>query len=621
MVRRNEIEQQIALKQRRLQKLKEQKSIYGYSADPTIDLEIEELTEDIENLNAELRKLGLEGTKIIELLEGGLDEQIVLTSYQGLYRQARELMLRNPKISAETCHNTLSIIAKELTPDRLVNSLSGETADIDTAKYIKGKFNLLLGAIYLNEGDIKPALENFLDSKNEFSARGWPQLRALTSLGCATAYRKFSDKREATYAIENAENLLTNIPDRIKNRADLERAIREEKERIAELPESQPPPPPEPPSINVFDITTGEKIIAEKAMADLNFLGLKDYDNFQQRSAKTLGADKDLEKFARRLGIEFRKISYALDIPPKVESDGSLHPGDRLLIAEEKDPEKLNNKQVAILRAEETDSEVKLQVALMTFFQAARDHYFLRAKDDNGESIIILRYGSEIETIASYYEKYKRGGQIKQKVAYDIRVSGEVIGIVRQGTMFNPYDKGEEQVGKEISSDAIIFKLPIINNLEAVKDGRLTVNEIEQYLYLTAVERGKANFGIQITDNDMQDEGISSGDIALIYMQAEVENGEIAALLIVETEQETLGVLKRYFVEEPDFPKSNHWRLKSSNPLSADLIVIPPTSDANAIRAYYDRKERETPNKPFPDFYLEAEVVIVGKFVGVHRKS
>lgn len=51
------IKQEIAAKERRLQKLRLKKATYGYSTDPAIELEIEDIETELDRLQTELRAL------------------------------------------------------------------------------------------------------------------------------------------------------------------------------------------------------------------------------------------------------------------------------------------------------------------------------------------------------------------------------------------------------------------------------------------------------------------------------------------------------------------------------------------------------------------------------------
>lgn len=58
MSRQDDLKKELELWQRRLQKRKEQKATQGISADPSIDIEIEDIEAKVEKLQAELAELG-----------------------------------------------------------------------------------------------------------------------------------------------------------------------------------------------------------------------------------------------------------------------------------------------------------------------------------------------------------------------------------------------------------------------------------------------------------------------------------------------------------------------------------------------------------------------------------
>jgi hypothetical protein len=107
----------------------------------------------------------------------------------------------------------------------------------------------------------------------------------------------------------------------------------------------------------------------------------------------------------------------------------------------------------------------------------------------------------------------------------------------------------------------------------------------------------------------------------LIRQQENVENGDIAAVVIITPEKEmSLGVLKRYYVVHEKREDLQHWLLESSNPSSEHLVVIPTGVDIKAIEDLYIKKAKAGKIVP-PVFYRDAEIAIAGKYVGVTRKN
>jgi hypothetical protein len=135
------------------------------------------------------------------------------------------------------------------------------------------------------------------------------------------------------------------------------------------------------------------------------------------------------------------------------------------------------------------------------------------------------------------------------------------------------------------------------------------------YVNLSGHEHKYADFGITVVGESMAGDGLFPGDIALIRRQPTVENGEIAAILI-NTPDIELGVLKRYFVYEKR-AEVGHWLLKSSNPSSKHLLLIPQGVNENAVQKLYTNEMEGGLIGTFKD----AEITIIGKYVGVIKKE
>ncbi len=155
-------------------------------------------------------------------------------------------------------------------------------------------------------------------------------------------------------------------------------------------------------------------------------------------------------------------------------------------------------------------------------------------------------------------------------------------------------------------------EIPIIGDIAAGL-GRITDENIEDYFLLGDNYRNGADFGVKVMGDSMQGHGILSGDIALIRQQPAIEMGEIAAA-VVTTLTESQSVLKQYYHYE-EHADLQHWFLKSSNPLSEHLVIIPSGANIKGIQDLYA-----------PDIqagririYENAELTIVGKYVGLVR--
>ena len=532
-----------------------------------------------------------EGGKIIELFNQGLDTGLLVSSVQRLYNEAENhWQSDNVTQAINTCQRGLKLLA----------DLS-KTIVVDPAAipYSKGKFQLLLASIILDcQAQNKLAEEHFLQSATAFGMWRWFHLEGLAFFGVSISRYKSNKLESAIEACIRAQSLIqqegiplnidvqpliTAVEDlRVKIEEEL---VNQESEDLIFAEQGLP----------VFLASDGVDIITNRAITKFNLLSIREYQRNVVDQPETI--ELDFTKCPKA-----KTATFILEVGQNLEiSSSNLNLEDWLLIRSTNRLDRLNQRRVAVLSYTQDKSYISLKK-----LSVEKDHLFLEASTTNESCLVVVEYDSDSKKVRDYYHDFQRPLEII--AAHRIQITGEVIDHI-PGAYKRDVAKG------------YLLRIPIFENISAGAAETPVKDLILRYRHVTEKEYNGQDFGIRVIGNSMNADDIKEGDLALIRKQPEVKSGEIAALVIVKSESETLGVLKRYFVEEPDFPKSNHWRLKSSNPLSADLIVIPPTSDANAIRAYYDRKERETPNKPFPDFYLEAEVVIVGKFVGVHRKS
>ncbi len=154
--------------------------------------------------------------------------------------------------------------------------------------------------------------------------------------------------------------------------------------------------------------------------------------------------------------------------------------------------------------------------------------------------------------------------------------------------------------------------IPIVSSIAAGL-GVIPEENIEDYLYLDEDHCNGADFGIRVDGDSMKDAGILNGDIALIRQQPLVEMREIAAI-VIETLAGSEGVLKRYHFYEKQ-ANMRHWYLESSNPASEHLVVIPRGADVPAIQALYAGRIHKL------KYYMDAELIIAGKYVGLVREG
>jgi SOS-response transcriptional repressor LexA len=225
------------------------------------------------------------------------------------------------------------------------------------------------------------------------------------------------------------------------------------------------------------------------------------------------------------------------------------------------------------------------------------------------------RFVSSLRSVVSYISDF----------VYEIASSYER-DKVRLHKVFGPL-KTFEDWAKDQESDAspelppseLVWRIPIVSSI-AAGSGHIGKENIEEYLFLRYDERKGADFGVRVVGGSMEGDGILSGDIALIRQQPHVEIGEIAAVVIT-TPAESISVLKRYYVFLEEWADTGHWILESSNPSSANLVVIPSGGDTSAIKALYD-ETIPSGSAHNPIIYFEkADLTIAGKCVGVVKQA
>lgn len=151
--------------------------------------------------------------------------------------------------------------------------------------------------------------------------------------------------------------------------------------------------------------------------------------------------------------------------------------------------------------------------------------------------------------------------------------------------------------------------IPIVSDI-AARLGFLTEENIVDHVKLSDKESEGVDFGVEVVEDSLIGQGIFPGDIALIHQQEDVENGDIAAVVIQTPNKESLGLLRRYFVYEK-LEGLQHWLLMSSNPSREHLVVIPSGVNKEAILDLYSKEISSGKIK----FYENAELHIAGKYV------
>jgi SOS-response transcriptional repressor LexA len=170
----------------------------------------------------------------------------------------------------------------------------------------------------------------------------------------------------------------------------------------------------------------------------------------------------------------------------------------------------------------------------------------------------------------------------------------------------------EDSLKDTSTSASIPIPIPILGNIAAGL-GVIPAENIEDYLYLDEDHCNDADFAVRVEGDSMRDAGILHRDIALIRQQPLVKMKEIAAI-VINTPAGSEGVLKRYHYYERR-AELRHWYLESTNPASEHLVVIPRGANVPAIQALYAGKIRNL------KYYMDAELIIAGKYVGLVREG
>lgn len=552
------------------------------------------------------------GRKILQLWEG-LDPESLRRSVLGVYKDDYRAefenaycdRFNNPEKAIERSQKALTALEKSPAP---------ALGDSNAWAYARGKFHLLIAAI---QPDQEKAEQHYLESREAFHSKQWSHLQSLACLGLAITQRKLGKNKEASEVCDSAQYLVdhqsipVNTTDLRQAIEDLRQAIKKEKLKIQEqlqLEETTPSSDKQQVKLPLFDIVAGKDIIAKESTTDLNLLCRHDYRRPKSREILSL-VDFPNAKFA----------DYILEIGDVDETDDTLHKGDWILIDEENVLENLHGQKVAVLIITRTKSGTKTCASIKTFFIAKTrsrtnraNHYFLKTESEKSPSIIVSHFSSPTRTIDKYYEEYKKGGPVEHKIVYDIRVSGIVVGDPIPATAIKAAARVVPTAKPKPPQPLLSESIPIISDIAAGL-GRIADENIEDYLLLGDNYRNGADFAVKVFGDSMKGHGILSGDIALIRQQSGVEMGEIAAV-VVTTLTESEGVLKIYYRYEKR-ADMQHWFLKSSNPSSEHLVIIPSGTNANAIQDLYAKDIQAGKIK----IYENAELSIAGKYVGLVR--
>ncbi|MCB9077978.1 MAG: hypothetical protein H6631_10320 [Anaerolineaceae bacterium] len=541
-----------------------------------------------------------DGSRIINLLDQGLDTEPVIANLQDSFEQAERLMVCRPRGGAIVCEQALL----ELDEQEYLVSLSNlsDPGGLMAFEHSRGRLHLLLAAILLNEGEhLELAAEHFLRARDEYVASGCFHLLALAYLGQAIALRRLNQLDDAAEALIDAGDYARH--EAMSARVDvtaLKQAVELEEDILGELWQFDPGTSLNPriqAGFKLFSVATGATIAARQGMVGLELLTRKDYESGDPMPLTTDQFNLDLNRLAAKADIDLGAVSYIVQLPPGVETDHSLQTGDWLFIAAEDKPAKLRQKQIAVLIIGET-----LRASLKTLTTEAADHYFLRAEHPEDASLIVYRYGAPVEAIEAYYRKCQWGGKIEHEPAFEVAMTGAVIGVVRPGSVLMPE---QTAAGPARRASAVIRRIPVVSQISAGL-GVIAPQDINEHLYWDEVECAGANFGLLVEGDSMVDDDILPGDIALIRQQEHVENGDIAAI-VIQTPEESIEVIKAYHFY--DRPGHEHWFLKSSNQAGAHLVVVPDEARLERIRRFYAGRMENVA------FYPNAELRVAGKFI------
>ena len=100
-------------------------------------------------------------------------------------------------------------------------------------------------------------------------------------------------------------------------------------------------------------------------------------------------------------------------------------------------------------------------------------------------------------------------------------------------------------VSENVTTNNLNLKqIPLLGNI-ACGDPLLAVNQYDTFCLVD--ENTKADFCLKVKGNSMIDAGIKDGDIVFCKAQKEVDNGDIAVVIIKTAESEGEATLKRCF--------------------------------------------------------------------------
>lgn len=123
--------------------------------------------------------------------------------------------------------------------------------------------------------------------------------------------------------------------------------------------------------------------------------------------------------------------------------------------------------------------------------------------------------------------------------------------------------------GIRLRSETQTVRVPVMNGLLLAPKNAFTKSE-QEFIELTydIVPHTRNLYALKVNGDSMLDALVSDGDVVIIQRQAQVKNGDLAAIQLLQQNQTTL---KRYFCE------NGRIRLQPANPKLKPLIVRPET--------------------------------------------
>ncbi|MCK6628333.1 MAG: S24 family peptidase [Anaerolineae bacterium] len=195
----------------------------------------------------------------------------------------------------------------------------------------------------------------------------------------------------------------------------------------------------------------------------------------------------------------------------------------------------------------------------------------------------------------------------------------EEIDIITKSSIVDKRKTKTSFPGPRVAKPTPPAPIPILSRI-AAGVGIINDSDIREHLFLSDYYRNEAHFGVIVVGDSMTGSGIWPGDVALIHQQPSVKDGEIAAILIT-TPKGTREVIKEYYILYEKDPQKMHWLLRSTNPSSEHLVVIPSGVNEDELTKLYAKKVTSKIIPKPPEYIRDANITIAGKYVGLVRRA